>query len=74
MNHIDELIEKKEVFRKKGGKETTDILKSDYLVLEDVKDKTKINIDFKANNITVITYDRFLKNLDKGSNVAKHHK
>ena len=74
VNHIDELIEKKEMFRKKGGKETTDILKSDYLVLEDMKDKAKINIDFKANNINVITYDKFIKNLDKGKDVPKHHK
>ena len=64
INHIDELILKKEMFRKKGGMETTDILGSDYVVLEDIKDKEKINIDFKEhNNIKLITYSKFIKNL-----------
>ncbi len=72
VNHIDELIEKKEIFRKKGGKETSDIFHSNYLVLEDMKDKVKMNIDFKANDIKVITYDKFLKSLGVNAE-TKHH-
>ena len=54
----------KELFYKKGGKTTSNILESDYIVLVDGKDMEKINIDSEnRKRIKFITYYTFNKHL-----------
>ena len=62
--YIDEMNKNKELFYKKGGKTTSNINESDYVVLVDGKDMEKINIDPEnRKRIKFITYYTFNKHL-----------